>query len=338
MIEEYVDFNDAVKSVVDWVNSDASQATFEDTLLIVTADHDHLLFGPEGGTVPYQTVQPDRNGDGVPEYRWFGNGHSNQVVPLFAMGAGANLVPSLADQRDEVRNAQGQVVAGSGRAFTDQAEVGQLLLDQTRLSGTQVNEQNNAVTGSAADEVVRGLGGDDTLDGAAGSDVVFGDQGNDRADGSMGNDQVYGWLGNDTLFGSAGDDQVFGQEDHDFIGGGSGNDYLSGAVGNDDLYGEAGQDLLFGNAGDDTLSGGAGRDVFAFGLGDGRDTIRDFVAAGAERDVIAFNSGVLTSFAAVQAASTQEGADVRITISPTSGLLLQNVSLASLTADNFTFS
>ncbi|WP_203236229.1 alkaline phosphatase, partial [Methylobacterium crusticola] len=258
MIEEYVDFNDAVKSVVDWVNSPDSRATLDDTLIIVTADHDHLLFGPEGATIPYQPVQPDRNGDGVPEYKWFGNGHSNQIVPLLATGANASTLLTLADDQDVVRNAQGQVVAGTGRRFTDQAEVGQFLLDQERLSVTQVNEQNNSVTGSAAGELLRGLGGDDTIDGGAGDDVLFGDLGNDRVDGGQGNDQVRGWFGNDVLSGGAGDDQVFGEEDDDLLGGGSGSDYISGGSGNDSLYGDEGNDALYGNSGNDVLFGGAG--------------------------------------------------------------------------------
>lgn len=129
-IEEYLEFNSAVRSVIDYINSDASKATFEDTLLIVTADHDHLLFGPEGETIPFQRVQEDRDGDGVPEYQWFGNGHSNQLVPLFATGAGAEQVQALATRVDSVFDAEGNGIAGSGRGYTDQAELGKFLLGQ----------------------------------------------------------------------------------------------------------------------------------------------------------------------------------------------------------------
>jgi len=133
MIEEYIEFNDAVKYVVDWVNSPESKATWEDTLLIVTADHDHLLFGPEGGTIPYQPVQPDRDGDGLPEHAWFSNNHSNQIVPLYAYGANSELVRGLADHLDLVYDEQGRPVAGSGRNFTDQAELGDFLQEQMNL-------------------------------------------------------------------------------------------------------------------------------------------------------------------------------------------------------------
>lgn len=133
MIEEYIEFNNTVKFVIDWVNSPESRATWEDTLLIVTADHDHLLFGPDGATIPYQPVLPDQDGDGVPEYAWFSNNHSNQIVPLFTYGADAEGVRALADDRDVVLDAQGRAVAGSGRTYTDQSELGDLLLEQLRL-------------------------------------------------------------------------------------------------------------------------------------------------------------------------------------------------------------
>ena len=145
MIEEYVDFNDAVKYVVDWVGSEESRATWDDTLLIVTADHDHLLFGPDGATIPYQPVLPDQDGDGVPEYAWFSNNHSNQLVPLYVRGPGAAGVASLADQRDMVLDGQGRAVAGSGRTYTDQAELGDYILEQISLGAPAVPSDCSAL-------------------------------------------------------------------------------------------------------------------------------------------------------------------------------------------------
>ncbi|WP_165839098.1 alkaline phosphatase [Roseicella frigidaeris] len=147
MIEEYIEFNDTVKYVIDWVNSEESRATWDDTLLIVTADHDHLLFGPNGATIPFQPVLPDQNGDGVPEYSWLGNGHSNQLVPLYAYGAGAAEVGALAQHRDVVLGAQGQAVAGSGRTYTDQTELGDFLLDQIKLGASALPPAFNTLDG-----------------------------------------------------------------------------------------------------------------------------------------------------------------------------------------------
>ena len=42
----------------------------------------------------------DRDGDGLPEHAWFSNNHSNQIVPLYAYGANAELVRGLADDLD----------------------------------------------------------------------------------------------------------------------------------------------------------------------------------------------------------------------------------------------
>ncbi|GJE02175.1 alkaline phosphatase PhoX [Methylobacterium isbiliense] len=211
------------------------------------------------------------------------------------------------------------------------------------LAGSQIadliwgREGNDTITGGGGNDYLSGLQDNDSIAGGAGNDTLFGDAGDDRVDGGLGNDQVRGYLGNDTLFGSAGNDALYGEEGDDFLGAGSGNDYLTGGLGNDALFGEEGSDLLFGNAGNDFLTGGAGSDIFALGQGDGQDTIRDFAVTGAERDVIAFNGGGVTSFAGVQAASQQVGADTLIRYSATDSVLLQNVQASSLTAANFTF-
>ncbi len=53
---------------------------------------------------------------------------------------------------------------------------------------------------------------------------------------------------------------------------------LVGGEGDDTLTGGAGDDQLFGGGGDDTLTGGAGADTFHYeSIGDGDDTILDFV-------------------------------------------------------------
>ncbi len=119
--------------------------------------------------------------------------------------------------------------------------------------------------------------------------------------------------------------------------GGAGNDGLRGGDGADWLVGEAGSDTLSGGAGDDVLFGGAGPDTVQYASGDGRDVVRDFVTGGAEWDVIAFGPGLFGSFAAVQAATQQVGADAVITAGVGESLTLQNIQALSLSARNFTF-
>lgn len=89
--------------------------------------------------------------------------------------------------------------------------------------------------------------------------------------------------------------------------------------------------------GDDLLWGGDDDDTFIFSDGDGKDIFKDFTA-GATEDEIDF-SGVssFASFADVQAASTQVGSDVVITIDANNSVTLEGVTLGNLTSDDFIF-
>lgn len=59
---------------------------------------------------------------------------SNQLVPLYPYGAEADPVAELADRVDAVFDVNGERVAGSGRDYTDQAELGRFLLEQFSTS------------------------------------------------------------------------------------------------------------------------------------------------------------------------------------------------------------
>ena len=85
LIEEQHDFDRAIAAVVTWVEKNSS---WEDTLLIITADHETgYLCGP--GSDP--ELRPlENNGKGkVPGYEWHSKHHTNQPVPLFSKGNGA---------------------------------------------------------------------------------------------------------------------------------------------------------------------------------------------------------------------------------------------------------
>jgi Ca2+-binding RTX toxin-like protein len=85
------------------------------------------------------------------------------------------------------------------------------------------------------------------------------------------------------------------------------------------------------------LTAGTGRDTFAFAADFGHDQITDFRPTGASADVIEFSTDVFSSFAEVQAAMQQVGADVVISVDAANSLTLRSVSLASLTPDDFLF-
>ncbi len=63
------------------------------------------------------------------------------------------------------------------------------------------------------------------------------------------------------------------------ITGNGGNNVLRGGGGVDTLSGGGGNDTLMGEVGNDILYGGDGADVFCFGVGGGRDTVKDFSLA-----------------------------------------------------------
>ncbi len=92
-----------------------------------------------------------------------------------------------------------------------------------------------------------------------------------------------GYATNDTLQGSASNDLLRGAGGHDRLNGRAGFDDLQGGAGSDLLQGGRGADRLVGGEGRDRLTGGKDADVFAFrAIGDGRDVITDFSAAGGD--------------------------------------------------------
>lgn len=94
MIEEQRDFNAAVQAVVEWVNANSN---WKETLVLVTTDHEcGLLWGPKGDFSPLV----DRGPQKLPGARYNSKNHTNSLVPLYALGAGAERLSYLADQFD----------------------------------------------------------------------------------------------------------------------------------------------------------------------------------------------------------------------------------------------
>lgn len=98
-IEEEFAFSEAVAEVVKWVEANSN---WNETLLIVTADHETgCLTGPDSVTEWKPLVS---NGAGkLPGMEWHYGSHTNSLVPVYAKGAGSKLLRDLADQRDPVR-------------------------------------------------------------------------------------------------------------------------------------------------------------------------------------------------------------------------------------------
>ncbi|WP_331371348.1 SMc04171 family calcium-binding repeat protein [Sinorhizobium chiapasense] len=160
---------------------------------------------------------------------------------------------------------------------------------------------------------------------------------NDVLRGGDGDDAFHALGGNDLLEGRSGNDELRGYSDNDRLFGGDGEDFLDGGTQDD---------LLSGGNGADRLVGGSGADTFLWSTESpdqlGIDGIHDFETRSG--DVIAFsdtaqeNSGI-RNYADFLAASTDTASGVYVAFngSDIHGLLIEDVSLAALTADDVLF-
>ena len=221
------------------------------------------------------------------------------------------------------------------------------------LTGSGLNDNltgdanANILAGLAGNDRLIGGAGNDTLVGAAGNDVLIGGTGNDHMDGGAGGSDTASYVNStagvavsllmegaaqNTM--GAGTDTLFNFEN---LAGSGLNDTLTGNANANNLDGLAGNDRLVGGAGNDWLSGGAGADRFVFDTGFGKDAVSDFTATGAGHDTIDFSTAVFANFGAVQSHMTQAGANVLILVDASNFIVLHDVTLASLTASDFTF-
>jgi alkaline phosphatase len=115
LIEEALAFDDAVQAVVSWIERESS---WDETLLIVTADHESgYLTAPGSGADGWKALTGTQGS--VPAHVWNSEHHTNSLVPLFAKGVGATALAARADRVDPVRG-----------TFLDNTEIGQVMLDE----------------------------------------------------------------------------------------------------------------------------------------------------------------------------------------------------------------
>ncbi len=102
MIEEMADFNHAVAGVMEWIEKYSS---FDQTLLIVTSDHEcGRIWGPDASAAsdtPFDL--PKNQGKGkLPLAKYLSITHSNALVPLYSIGPNAEDFHTLTDGRDPI--------------------------------------------------------------------------------------------------------------------------------------------------------------------------------------------------------------------------------------------
>jgi len=94
-INQTISFNEAVSAMVDWVNKNSN---WEDTVIIVTADHETGQLANSNGT-----YYVGNNGKSkMPDYKYNSNGHSNIPVPVFVKGDFGKNILKYANNTDPV--------------------------------------------------------------------------------------------------------------------------------------------------------------------------------------------------------------------------------------------
>jgi alkaline phosphatase len=134
MIQEHADFNRAVNAVVDWVETNSS---WSETLLIVTADHEtgaiwgpgvwtdvngDTRFGAGDGFAGFAV--PVNNGQGrMPGLSYASGNHTNELVPLWAIGAGAERFRDFTSRDVKAAGLWGEAFGGWDGSYVDNTTV-----------------------------------------------------------------------------------------------------------------------------------------------------------------------------------------------------------------------
>ncbi len=88
IIEEQVDFNDAVTAVYEWVEENSN---WDETLLIITTDHGNsFVLGSASDQALYSPVDMVSK-ETMPEVKYYSGQHTNELVRLYVKGNGSEL-------------------------------------------------------------------------------------------------------------------------------------------------------------------------------------------------------------------------------------------------------
>jgi alkaline phosphatase len=116
MIEEHTDFNNSVQAIIDYLDAGTNGNTWGNTMLIVTSDHDHNLYGPDSDQIAFQDVSDEGKGE-LPGHIWHDDSHGNQLVPAWVRGPNKNRFNKMVDGED--------IVHGD---YIDQVDLGYVML------------------------------------------------------------------------------------------------------------------------------------------------------------------------------------------------------------------
>ncbi|CAN7629592.1 metallophosphoesterase [Mesorhizobium sp. LjNodule214] len=110
---------------------------------------------------------------------------------------------------------------------------------------------------------------------------------------------------------------------------------LNGTIGADYLWGLGGNATLIGGRGNDMLIAGNQNNLFVFAVGDGQDTIANFVAGAGSGDVLDLRAFGITNASQFQQVATDQGANVVASLSGGDQITLLGVHEEQFHNDNF---
>ncbi|WGF89865.1 alkaline phosphatase [Marinivivus vitaminiproducens] len=134
MIQEQRDFNDTVEAVTEWVEENSS---WEETMVVVTTDHANgLLLGPDSDEDAFET--PLNQGQGaLPLVRWHSDNHTNELVPVWANGAGSDKIAGAATRQDPGLAAFG--AEGEEQFYLDNTDIFHAMASAMGVDGEAVD-------------------------------------------------------------------------------------------------------------------------------------------------------------------------------------------------------
>jgi serralysin len=281
---------------------------------------DHLALN---GITPEELVFEDRG----PSTRISWNGGAASVLLLgveledlaqddFMFTADKQLIPvgrDLGEPQRLVRDRPDRASRDDGSALEIEASGRGFAFDEFVVRA--LTDGGDTETGGAARDFLLGLGGDDVLSGGAEADDLWGGD------------------GDDVLIGGGGANHLKGGAGADRLEGGAMADNLMGGAGDDIIVAGAEHDMIEGGLGDDTLDGGDGADAFVVRPDSGNDVVVGGFTAGAG----AFDHIAFIDILPGEVEVTDTGAGVLVSWG-TGSILLQGLSKADMTQDDFMFS
>ena len=173
--------------------------------------------------------------------------------------------------------------------------------------------------------------------GSNSAETIYGDANDNILTGGRGNvaDTLYGYAGNDTLYGYG----ISITNPNQSRDGDIGEKTLYGGAGNDTLAGGIGEDTLDGGTGTDTLTGNGAADTFVIRSGDGSTTLADADVVTDFQDgtdVIGLDNGLTFDELTIAQGTGDYASHTLVRFGAEYLLILQNISVTSITSPDFT--